>query len=129
MRFTPSQYGFDTEPVSDQLLTALTGRAIRNHGRRGILPMNKAELVAKVAEGAGLTKADADKATDAVFAAITAALKSGEEVRLSGFATFSVSSRPARQGRNPRTGEVLTIPASKAPKFSAGKGLKDTING
>ena len=91
--------------------------------------MNKSDLVGQVAELAGLTKAEADKATDAVFAAITAALKAGEEVRLAGFGSFSVSARPARDGRNPRSGATITIPASKQPKFSAGKGLKDAVNG
>jgi DNA-binding protein HU-beta len=91
--------------------------------------MNKPDLVGQVAERAGLSKAEADKATDAVFAAITAALKAGEEVRLAGFGSFSVSARPARDGRNPRSGATITIPASKQPKFSAGKGLKDAVNG
>jgi len=91
--------------------------------------MNKADLVAKVAELSGLTKADADKGIDAVFTTITAALKAGDDVRLIGFGSFSVSARPAREGKNPRTGEKLTIAASKAPKFSAGKGLKEAVNG
>jgi len=91
--------------------------------------MNKSDLVAKVSELAGLSKADTDKAVDAVFAAVTGALKGGDDVRLVGFGSFSVSARPARQGKNPRTGEKLTIAARKAPKFSAGKALKDAING
>jgi DNA-binding protein HU-beta len=91
--------------------------------------MNKADLVAKVAELSGLTKTDADKATDAVFAAITSTLKTGDDVRLVGFGSFSVSDRAAREGKNPRTGEKITIAASKAPKFTAGKGLKDAVNG
>lgn len=91
--------------------------------------MNKSDLVSKVSELSGLTKATADKSIDSVFAAITAALKAGHDVRLVGFGTFSVSARPTRQGRNPRTGQNIAIPASKAPKFSAGKVLKDTING
>jgi len=91
--------------------------------------MNKNELVSKVAELSGLTKADADNATSAVFDAITAALKGGDDVRLVGFGSFSVSARAAREGKNPRTGEKLVIAASKAPKFSAGKGLKDAVNG
>lgn len=91
--------------------------------------MNKGELVSAVAEQAGLSKKDAEIATDAIFDAITSALKGGEEVRLVGFGTFSVSARAARDGRNPRTGETITIAASKQPKFSAGKGLKDAING
>ena len=90
--------------------------------------MNKSDLVAKVSQLSGLSKADADKAVDAVVAAITAALKSGDDVRLVGFGNFSVSDRPAREGKNPRTGEKLAIPASKAPKFSAGKALKDAVN-
>ena len=90
--------------------------------------MNKAELVTAVAEHSGLTKTDTDKAIDAVFDAITAALKAGDDVRLIGFGSFSVSSRPARDGRNPRTGETIKIAASKQPKFSAGKGLKDALN-
>jgi len=90
--------------------------------------MNKQELVSAVAEAAGLTKADTDKAVDAVFTAITDSLKKGEEVRLIGFGSFSVSQRAATTGRNPRTGEAIKIAASKNPKFSAGKGLKDAVN-
>ncbi|MTJ79770.1 MAG: HU family DNA-binding protein [Telmatospirillum sp.] len=90
--------------------------------------MNKGDLVSTVTELSGLTKADADKAVDAVFAAITTALKSGDDVRLVGFGSFSVTSRPSREGKNPRTGEKITIPASKAPKFSVGKALKDAVN-
>lgn len=90
--------------------------------------MNKAELVSALSELSGLSKADADRATDAVFAAITEALKSGDEVRLVGFGSFSVSGRPARDGKNPRTGEKIAIPASKSPRFSAGKALKDAVN-
>ena len=91
--------------------------------------MNKSDLVAKTADLSCLTTADAGKAVDAVFAAITAALKTGDDVRLAGFGTFSATARPARQGRNPQTGKAITIPAAKAPKFSAGKGLKAAVNG
>lgn len=91
--------------------------------------MNKTDLVAKVAELGGLTKADSDRAVDAALAAIAAALKAGDDVRLVGFGSFSVSSRPAREGKNPRTGEKIAIPAGKAPKFSAGKALKEAVNG
>jgi DNA-binding protein HU-beta len=91
--------------------------------------MNKAELVSAVAEIAGLTKADTEKAVDATFEAITDALKSGGEVRLIGFGSFSVAQRAASEGRNPRTGEKIQIAASKNPKFTAGKGLKDAVNG
>ena len=90
--------------------------------------MNKNELIAAVAEDAGLTKADATKAVDSVFATITGALTGGSEVRLVGFGTFSVANRAASEGRNPRTGEKIQIPASKQPKFKAGKGLKDAVN-
>lgn len=90
--------------------------------------MNKNDLVAAVADAAGLTKADAAKAVDAVFDTISGSLKGGTEVRLVGFGTFSVVSRKATTGRNPRTGETINIPASKQPKFKAGKGLKDAVN-
>ncbi|MCW8971404.1 MAG: HU family DNA-binding protein [Rhodospirillales bacterium] len=90
--------------------------------------MNKNDLVAAVATSAGLSKADAAKAVDGVFDSITGALKKGGEVRLVGFGTFSVANRAASEGRNPRTGEKIKIPASKQPKFKAGKGLKDAVN-
>ncbi|HCH56290.1 MAG TPA: DNA-binding protein HU [Rhodospirillaceae bacterium] len=90
--------------------------------------MNKNDLVAAVADGAELSKADAAKAVDAVFDSITGSLKGGGEVRLVGFGTFSVANRKASTGRNPRTGEAIQIPASKQPKFKAGKGLKDAVN-
>ena len=90
--------------------------------------MNKNDLVAAVADDSGLTKSDATRAVDSVFDSITKALKTGTEVRLVGFGTFSVSNRKASVGRNPRTGEQIQIPASKQPKFKAGKGLKDAIN-
>lgn len=89
--------------------------------------MNKNDLIAAVADNAGLSKGDATKAVDGVFAAITDAMKSGDEVRLTGFGTFMVTDRAASQGRNPRTGETIQIPASKQPKFKAGKGLKDSL--
>lgn len=89
--------------------------------------MNKNDLIAVVAESAGLTKADAGKAVDALFDAITGALKKGDEVRLVGFGTFAVAERAASEGRNPRTGEKIAIAASKQPKFKAGKGLKDAL--
>ena len=91
--------------------------------------MNKNELVDAVADSGGSSEeADATKAVDAVFDSITDALKKGDEVRLVGFGTFSVSHRAASEGRNPRTGEKMTIAASKLPKFKAGKGLKDAVN-
>ncbi|MBI2239806.1 MAG: HU family DNA-binding protein [Magnetospirillum gryphiswaldense] len=89
--------------------------------------VNKNDLVTAVATSAGLSKADAAKAVDGVFDAISGALAGGDEVRLVGFGTFSVSERAASEGRNPRTGETIKIPASKQPKFKAGKGLKDAV--
>lgn len=90
--------------------------------------MNKNDLIATVAGKTGLSKSEAAKAVDGVFDSITASLKKGQEVRLVGFGTFSVSRRAASQGRNPRTGESIQIPASNQPKFKAGKGLKDSLN-
>jgi DNA-binding protein HU-beta len=89
--------------------------------------MNKSDLVDAVAVDTGLTKADAAKAVDAVFDAVTGALQKGDEVRLVGFGTFAVSERAARTGKNPRTGEEITIAASKQPKFKPGKALKDAL--
>jgi DNA-binding protein HU-beta len=90
--------------------------------------MNKQELIAQVADTSGLGKGDAMKAVEAVFDSISGALKRGDEVRLVGFGTFSVSKRKASTGRNPRTGEPMTIKASSQPKFKAGKVLKDSVN-
>jgi DNA-binding protein HU-beta len=90
--------------------------------------MNKQELIGAVAESAGLTRSDASKAVESVFDSISSALKKGGEVRLVGFGTFSVSKRKASTGRNPRTGEPMSIAASSQPKFKAGKGLKDSVN-
>lgn len=90
--------------------------------------MNKNEFIDKVADTADMSKAEAAKAVDAVFDAITKALQAGDDVRLVGFGTFSAAQRKAREGRNPRTGETIQIPASIQPKFSAGKGLKDALN-
>ncbi|MEW5703406.1 MAG: HU family DNA-binding protein [Pseudomonadota bacterium] len=90
--------------------------------------MNKNDLVAAVANKSSLSKADSTRAVDCVFDIISESLKRGQEVRLVGFGTFSVANRAASKGRNPRTGETINIPASKQPKFKAGKGLKDTVN-
>lgn len=90
--------------------------------------MNKQELIGEVAETSGLSKGDAGKAVEAVFGAISTALTKGDEVRLVGFGTFSVSKRKASTGRSPRTGEPMTIKASSQPKFKAGKVLKDSVN-
>lgn len=90
--------------------------------------MNKQDLISSVADTSGLSKSDAGKAVEAVFESITGALKKGDEVRLVGFGTFTVSKRKASTGRNPRTGETMEIKASTQPKFKAGKGLKDACN-
>jgi DNA-binding protein HU-beta len=90
--------------------------------------VNKNELIANVADRSGLSKADAGKAVDGIVASIEAALKAGDEVRIVGFGTFSVSARAATTGRNPRTGETISIPASKQPKFKAGAPLKQSVN-
>ena len=90
--------------------------------------MNKTELIAAVAEQAELSKKDAEKALKAFTDVIAAELVKGEKVQLVGFGTFEVSKRAAREGRNPQTGKTMSIPASKAPKFKAGKALKDSIN-
>ena len=90
--------------------------------------MNKAELVDAVAAGSGLTKSDASGAVESVFSAIANQLRQGNTVSVVGFGQFSVSDRAARTGRNPRTGEEIAIAASRAPKFKAGKQLKDAVN-
>ena len=90
--------------------------------------MNKAELIAKIAEESKLTKKAAEAALDAFVVSVESALKNGEKVQLVGFGTFEVSERAARTGRNPQTGAEMTIAASKAPVFKAGKALKDLVN-
>ena len=90
--------------------------------------MNKTELVAAIAEKSGLSKKDAEKAVKAFTEVVAEELKKGEKIQLVGFGTFEVKDQPAREGRNPRTGETMKIAASKAPKFKAGKALKDAVN-
>ncbi|GMM94023.1 HU family DNA-binding protein [Qipengyuania sp. MTN3-11] len=90
--------------------------------------MNKNDLISAVADSSGLSKNDASGAVEAVFDSIQKALSKGDEVRLVGFGSFSVAKRKASTGRNPRTGEPMTIKASNQPKFKAGKGLKDAVN-
>ena len=90
--------------------------------------MNKTELIAAVAEEAEISKKDAEKAVKAFTDAVAEELAKGGKVQLVGFGNFEVSERPAREGRNPRTGETMTIAASKTPKFKPGKALKDEIN-
>lgn len=90
--------------------------------------MNKAELVTQVANFTKMTKADSERAIEAVFAVITSALRKGGEARFTGFGTFTVRKRSAREGRNPRTGQTIKIPASKQPVFRPGKELKEAVN-
>lgn len=90
--------------------------------------MNKAELIAYVAQQTKLTKADCEKAVNAVFDGISGSLKKGQDAAFVGFGTFGILKRAARKGRNPRTGEEIKIAASKQPKFKAGKALKDAVN-
>ena len=91
--------------------------------------MNKAELVAAMAEQTNLSKKDAEAALKAFIDVVSEELKKGEKIQLVGFGTFEVSERAAREGRNPQTGETMKIEASKSPKFKAGKALKDMVNG
>ena len=89
--------------------------------------MNKSELINKIAVNSGLTKADSGKALDALIQTIESTLKSGDSIALVGFGTFEVKERAERTGRNPQTGESITIAAAKIPSFKAGKGLKDAV--
>jgi|TARA_B100000686_G_scaffold70757_1_gene76566 DNA-binding protein HU-beta len=90
--------------------------------------MHKVDLQEKIANEAGISKAAAGRAIDSILGNITKSLKKGESVSLVGFGTFKISNRSARVGRNPRTGEEIKIKASKSPRFSAGKGLKEAVN-
>ena len=90
--------------------------------------MNKTELTVAIAEQAGISRKDAEKVLKAFTDVVADELKKGEKVQLVGFGTFEVSERKARDGRNPQTKETIQIPASKAPKFKAGKALKDMVN-
>ncbi len=91
--------------------------------------MNKSELIASIATGADISKADAERALNATISTITSELANGGEVALVGFGTFKVNERAARSGRNPQTGETIQIAAAKVPAFKAGKALKDACNG
>lgn len=94
----------------------------------GSITLNKSELIEQIAEKSQLSRAQANAALDATIAAITEALKKGESVTLVGFGSFEVRERGERQGRNPKTGETITIGAAKNPAFKAGKALKDAVN-
>lgn len=95
----------------------------------GVFCMNKSELIAAVAEDAGISKADAGRALEATISRITTAVSGGDSVALPGFGTFSVAERAAREGRNPKTGEKMAIPSSKSPKFKPGTAFKASVNG
>ena len=89
--------------------------------------MNKTELIDKVAKESALSKSAAEQVVNSVFAAMTEAMKSGDKVALAGFGTFAVTERPAREGRNPKSGETISIPARKVVKFKAGSKLIETV--
>jgi DNA-binding protein HU-beta len=91
--------------------------------------MNKSEFIAAVADNAKMSKADTERAVDAFISVVAKQLRTGGEVRLVGFGSFEVRTRQATEGRNPRTGEVIKIKASRLPRFKAGKALKDEVNG
>lgn len=91
--------------------------------------MNKAELVSAISEAAGLKNKETEALLEALTSSVADALQKGDKVAVTGFGTYSVTKRKARKGRNPRTGKQITIPASKAPRFSAGKALKDALKG
>ena len=95
---------------------------------RGKYKMNKTELISAMSEKSELTKVDTEKSLKTFIDTVTDELKNGGKVQLVGFGTFEVGERAERQGRNPKTGETITIPASKSPKFKAGKALKDIVN-
>lgn len=101
---------------------------MNNHQDTKGIELNKSDLIDAIASGADISKAAAGRALDAVVASVTTALKNGDTVSLVGFGTFYASERPAREGRNPATGQTIKIKASKAPKFRAGKALKDGVN-
>ena len=98
------------------------------HNQNRVINVNKSDLIDAMAESADISKAAAGRALDAAIDAVTGALKACDQVSLVGFGTFSVKARAARTGRNPRTGETITINASNVPGFKAGKALKDAVN-
>lgn len=123
--------GFLLEKTLTNMYNEGINRFVSFYGNTNIeedLSMNKTELVAAIAEKAELSKKDSEKALKAFIDVVTDELKAGEKIQLVGFGTFEVAERAAREGRNPTTGATIKIPASKAPKFKAGKALKDAVN-
>ena len=111
-----------------EFINDLLGQSNRIYLLRREIYMNKTELVAAMAEKAELSKKDSEKALKAFIDVVSEELQKGEKIQLVGFGTFEVSERAARTGKNPQTGAEIKIPASKAPKFKAGKALKDMLN-
>jgi DNA-binding protein HU-beta len=126
-RPTALQHGFSRLLSAENEGTWCVNTASRLFEREG-RAMTKNDLIVQVSETSNLTRLQATAAVEAAFDLITRALKAGDEVKIIGFGTFSVSNRAAREGRNPRTGEPVQIAASRAVKFSSGKGLKDALN-
>lgn len=114
--------------INDIVIVLKRKVVARSYIFRRKISMNKAELITAVSEKAELSKKDAEKAVKALTDVISEELVKGEKIQLVGFGTFEVSERAAREGRNPKSGEVMNIPASKTPKFKAGKALKDMVN-
>lgn len=117
------------DDMAGELTVSGTGNLFDKKTIRGGAIMNKAELITAIAEKAELSKKDAELALKAFIDVTTEALSKGDKISLVGFGTFEVSERAARTGRNPKTGEAMEIAASKAPKFKAGKPLKEAVNG
>ena len=111
-----------------ELIAAIADKIVCRYNKEEDLPMNKTELIAAIAERAEISKKDSEKALKAFIDVVTEQLKNDDKVQLVGFGTFEVSKRAAREGRNPQTGQTMKIDACKAPKFKAGKALKDAIN-
>jgi DNA-binding protein HU-beta len=116
------------EALRDEAKFQVVGRDVHQHTACEGNLMNKGELIEAVAAAADLTKSDATKAVEAFIDTVARTLRKGDQVSIVGFGNFAVKSRAARQGRNPKTGEPIAIPASRVPGFKAGKALKDAVN-
>jgi DNA-binding protein HU-beta len=131
-KFVSKGFGGVTLVKSDgkgrRLLAGRLARVTEPGSTQATSKLNKQDLIGVVSQTTGFKRREASQAVEAVFDSIATALKNGHEVRVMGFGTFSVSKRKASTGRNPRTGEFVTIKASTQPKFKAGKGLRDAVN-